>query len=482
MWINGSPGTGKSAIASSLVSYLCSRDRLGSFFFFVRGDDNLSDPTVLWRTVAYDLARFHSCLNEAIIAFLKRPGYRDADIQLHFECMVMDALRKNHQWLSSAPPVIVLDALDECGSDDYHSAQRRILLETLTRWSRLPRSFKLIVTSRNDRVPESFYDPQICRKITLETGDSVRDETHDDIRTFLRQRLKSVKLMLGLSPWWPGDVAIDQLAKRAAGLFIWAETALVFISEKRGNPTIKLQLVLSGNLGDQSEIIDNLYWNILNFSFKNSDEIAVSLFNAVVGAVIVAHLPLSSNDLGHFLGIADEEGQRQLSAILYNLSSVMESDKVVRLRHISFAEYLCDQNRCRDRRFVVNQREQHYTMALACLRTMNADLRFNICKLKSSYVRNDDVPNLATQISACIPTRLSYACRYWAAHLCDMMSDETGRDVLLDEVRVFFSTRLLYWLEVMSLIKEIPASSIVLLMAAQWLEVSACLLLEWWCS
>jgi hypothetical protein len=79
MWINGSPGVGKSAIASSLVSILAEKRRLGSFFFFKRGDANLGDPSALWRTVAYDLCQFHPFVKTIVVELLNRPGFRDTD-------------------------------------------------------------------------------------------------------------------------------------------------------------------------------------------------------------------------------------------------------------------------------------------------------------------------------------------------------------------------------------------------------------------
>jgi hypothetical protein len=50
---------------------------------------------------------------------------------------------------------------------------------------------------------------------------------------------------------------------------------------------------------------------------------------------------------------------------------------------------------------------------------MNTELRFNICELESSHIRNRDVTDLSTRIATFIPFRLSYSCRFWAAHLCD---------------------------------------------------------------
>jgi len=48
LWLSGSPGAGKSTIASTLVSKLTERRQLGSRFFFKRGDITLSDPASVW--------------------------------------------------------------------------------------------------------------------------------------------------------------------------------------------------------------------------------------------------------------------------------------------------------------------------------------------------------------------------------------------------------------------------------------------------
>jgi hypothetical protein len=70
------------------MSKLTREGRLGSSFFFNRGDAILEDPASLWRTVAFDLAQFHPSIKSAVVAFLQQPGFRNGDIRLHFECMI----------------------------------------------------------------------------------------------------------------------------------------------------------------------------------------------------------------------------------------------------------------------------------------------------------------------------------------------------------------------------------------------------------
>ena len=149
-WLSGSPGAGKSTIASTMVSHLAGMGILGSAFFCKRSDAVLSDPTVFWRTVAFDLAQRNAVIAEKVIENLKA-GKVDpmrADIESHFKYLIEDPLmefwegytkemsqrqqssRVISEGLVMKFPVIVLDALDECGCHSSQSTQRRIFMGT----------------------------------------------------------------------------------------------------------------------------------------------------------------------------------------------------------------------------------------------------------------------------------------------------------------------------------------------------------------
>ena len=116
LWLTGCPGAGKSTIASSLISRLTERGRLGSHFFFKRGDITLSDPTAVWRTVAYDLALFSPIFAENLVEMLKGRTilHKRPDVALHFKFLVEIPLNKSYDHSSTHPiPVVVINALDE---------------------------------------------------------------------------------------------------------------------------------------------------------------------------------------------------------------------------------------------------------------------------------------------------------------------------------------------------------------------------------
>jgi len=101
--------------------------------------------------------------------------------------------------------------------NDSQSAQRRNFLNTIIKWSQLPSSFKLVVTSRDDRLPQSFR--HICHCISLDMGDIAGAEAVNDIRIFFESRFGEIAARnRSLLPTWPGVEIIKQLTSQAAGL------------------------------------------------------------------------------------------------------------------------------------------------------------------------------------------------------------------------------------------------------------------------
>jgi hypothetical protein len=470
LWLSGSPGAGKSAIASSLVSKLTERRQLGSRFFFKRGDITLSDPASLWRTVACDFAKFDPSFATNLVEVLKERKVNPEipDIALHFQYLIEEPLTKTYDRSSShAIPVVVIDALDECDSEGSQTAQRKALMDTLTQWSRLSKTFKLIITGRNERIADSFRG--VCKQITLQTGDQVSANANRDIHCFFEDRF--AELGGSLLPEWPGKPVLDALTARAAGLFIWAETVVKFVLQ--GLPEEQLDLVLAGDLGEEDNIT-MLYQQILEFSFGGANNRTLEVFKLVASTVILAKVPLRNDDVHQFV----LQPKSSVAFILDKLSSVITiggTDKCLRVGHLSFSEFLCDRRRC-PKKFFIDHGEQSQELVTACFRLMKVGLKFNICDLESSHLLNDDVKDLPQRIGTKINMTLLYSCRFWVAHLLDVPIDPSGHESLIKEVKDFLHVRLLFWLEVMSLMKEVAVANIALLTVASWLQVSSCII------
>jgi len=464
-WLSGSPGAGKSAIATTVVSCL-SKQQPTIAFRFERGHAILGDPAALWCTIAFGLARHFPAIQKDIVDVLQDSKVDlDNGIREHFRWFIEEPLMRNCKVLSAEQPlIVVIDALDECNSSNSTSAPRGILLQTVRKWAQFPKQFKLLVTARAESdIARCLHN--ISHHIILQTGNDVTAQTSQDIRYFFEYHFSRIamdyypKLLM-----WPEAVIIEQLTKQAAGLFIWAETVIRFIEQ--GPPTHQLSLIFDGKLamGD----IDGLYLTILQKPFTDS---TLESFNAVAGSIVLAQLPLTCDDLEKLLyGV---ETDISITFVLDKLRPVVSNDKEngLQITHQSFADFLKDSNRS-THAFTIDQPKQSKTLALGCLRVMNdqGGLRFNICNLETSHVFNDQIVDLPTRIKATIPSYLSYACCFWAQHLQNI-SEQDINPAIAENVSKFAYTHLLHWLEVLSLIGEVSSAKKALTAAGQWFQV-----------
>ena len=111
---------------------------------------------------------------------------------------------------------------------------------------------------------------------------------------------------------------------------------------------------------------------------------------------------------------------------------------------------------------------QRCLLAQQCFTFMEKHLRFNIAGLRSSFLHNYEVYGLEQTIPDIILAPLRYASLYWAKHLfyCDFAQDRS-EPRLVDRLDNFLKTRLLYWLEVLSLL-EVTNPDVILHDADQW--------------
>jgi NACHT domain len=392
LWLKGHPGVGKSAIATSMVEHLSTMKRLGSRFFFQRQKANIMTSNALWRTVAYDLARRHPTIRKSIIAKLKEDDLSLTTINVDklFLHLILEPLIESERNSEELLPVVVIDALDECGGlEGQYSADRKALMRTFTSWSKLPAKFKLIVTSRGESDIERLFSTTRHFPIEISAGQAVEAQSSEDIRLFLAHQLHEVALgySKSLSPTWPGPQVIQELAERAGGLFIWAETVTRFI--RSGNPVGRLGLVLEET---GTTYLDTLYEQILDTSFPNPTASEIRTLCSVLGTIILAKAPLSLLAIARLLSL-------DVSAVEHvcnGLQSLIRSGDTLGFHHESFVDLLIDPNRRTSKFFIMRQQESR-ALAQVCLRTMKENLRFNICSLESSHALNADIPDLLSR-------------------------------------------------------------------------------------
>jgi hypothetical protein len=462
LWLNGHPGVGKSAIASSLVETWRSSGRLGSSFFFRRERANVMTPNALWRAVAYDLGRRYPSIRKHLVTALNADETlpSTSNVDALFRQLIYETLTASDRADWESLPIIIVDALDECGGvDGWHSDHRKALMRTLKSWSNLPGEFKLVVSSRAESDIEQLFSTTAHHPVEIWAGKKVNPLSSMDIRKFLKHELQQiVKRYPSLPSDWPGDRIIERLTDHAAGLFIWVKTVIKLLEHGEPQRTLK-QILEGGGAGGMAA----LYSWILKVSFPNPSDEDIRDFRSILGAIIFIKAPLDAASLTQLLSI---EGST-MEYICNGLQSVLDSGNAVQIHHQSFVYFLLDQNDCPANFLIIRERENR-NLAVACLKAMRSHLRFNICGLESSYVRNSEVSDLQSRVERHIPSHLFYSARFWADHLAQAAFDEE----LFEHLQYFLQNQFLFWLEVLSLTGVVNVASSMFWTLLIWIRVS----------
>jgi hypothetical protein len=460
----GQAGTGKSSIAHEIARRFDKMHRLTSSFIFIRREQSVREAYHVFTTLARDLADRYPSFKIALGRVVKdntalRVGTRD--YRTLFESLILEPLKDLH---IVGPILVVIDALDESGDATGKSGLHAFLAENLRK---LPSNFRVVITSRPEHAIVSVLDEAQSVKIKYMDDAELAVETDKDILTFLREKLPSDKF----------GGYVKALAVKAGKLFQWAAVACQLVLDPSEDfdydeeTCIKHLLEPSTNPRGQDPL-DRLYEEVLGGYFKGQE--AQDLFRSVVGQLITSIEPLTIRTLislrqhasyNKLSDAAITRLLRRLGSLLSNVNSSDDSLPIIPL-HTSFRDFLTSKDKSGD--FYVDVRDAHDQLAYSSLNLLLdavEGLKFNICKLETSYLANDDVEDLHTRVDQHIPPALLYSCRYWDNHL-----KHTGFKIdLFRKVETLFKEKFLFWLEALSLTRNIGLVPSAIVTLTIWL-------------
>jgi len=237
----------------------------------------------LWRIVARDLACWYPSIRQKLAQ--GNTELSSSNIDHLFKTLIEEPLSTLNHDPHEQLPVIVIDALDECGGlrhDSIGQKDYESLLRTLQRWAQKDhlKKFKLVITSRpEDQIDETFLD-SICTLVHIPSGKDVKssDSASNDICTFLKDRFHSRKMEDGSV-----QEALDFLVHRVAGMFIWATTADFLLV----NPEARLDNLKQGDDTEGLNNLHSLYLTVIKTSFGGALRGEIKAITSVVGAKIL---------------------------------------------------------------------------------------------------------------------------------------------------------------------------------------------------
>ena len=435
LWVYGLAGTGKSTLSTTIAQTMRRRHRLGAFFFFNR-DIRQRNFATLIRTLAYQLAVFDTRFGDAISRAVKNNNnIAMMPLVFQFETLLSANALKSVKW-SGGPIVLIIDALDECGSE----AERKILMQALsTGLSNLPSFMRIMVVSRPEPDIQYALGSHLdLRPYPLDIDSAINKH---DVLWFIRHRLEEIRKKCGcLGDQWPGDDKITSLANRAGGLFIWASTACLYIED--GYPSRRLSVLVNKqpdrNSSEPFAQLDSLYKTSLQSAGLWNDRLLRSDCCNILGVILCARVPLSCSAIDALLALPQDTPSWVSVSRLRCVLHVSEAEQI-RILHPSFHDYLSE--RCRDRPWSIDLKHHNKELALRCIDLLDKELRENICDMTLPYLTRTNT----------LPDAISYACQFWIEHTC-LISDVT--DDILSRLYDFLVKHLLHWIEAMAILNS----------------------------
>jgi hypothetical protein len=447
--------------------------RLAASFFFSRGGGDIGHASKFATSIAVQFAHRVPAVRQHISdAVAERSDIASQSLRDQWQHLVLGPLSKLHE---SKSYIVVVDALDECDNEN----DVRIIVQLLAEARSLLAGARLRVflTSRPE-VPIRYGFRQI---VDTEHKDVVLHDispsiVEHDIELFLKYHLRIIAKECYQGDNWPGVETIRLLVQSACGLFIWAATACRFIQEGRHFVADRLRAVLKDSSLDSSSLtgnsssedsctdgrfeilpeqrLDSIYLTVLRSPVrkyrKQERKRWYTLIRETLGAIVLLQSTLSVPSLAQLLRVPAEDVYRTLDELHSIVDVPQDPNRLVRLHHPSFRDFLLDKKRCGDNSFWVDERSMHKKLASCCIKLMSSPsgLHQNMCSLVGLGVLRSEIDDGAVADS--LPAELQYACRYWTIHLIQSQQDIIDSDT----THVFLQKHLLHWLEVMSLMRE----------------------------
>ncbi|KAF7964846.1 hypothetical protein HWV62_2502, partial [Athelia sp. TMB] len=460
LWLHGEAGVGKSTIATTIAEYFGSLGRRGAFLLFDRNAPLESAPTRVISTLAFQLAQHNAAICSAVsIAIGQRPGIVSDPMSTQFQSCLVEPLAAAAIQIEG-PIIVVLDALDECGD----GRSRQILLELLAKdlTKLLPAQLRILITSR----PEHDISCALASRSHVHTID-LSTASDADLQMYIKHEMRRIyknrRIMDELPEGW-GNAAIDILVGYAAGLFIWAATAMRLLSDADFPKKYLSELLRHDR---PFFTLHELYEKALRSASSWEPGDTTNVYRGILGLIIISQVPLTEVTIAAMLGYQDDIGTCRTA--LRRLASVIRwsEGQPARTLHKSFPDYLT--KHCSSEPWFINVEEHHYTLSNACLRIMNERLHFNMCSLTTSHIPNEQIVGLSGRVETAIPQTLSYSCLFWGYHI---QKAATRAPSLLQMILAFFQEKFLYWLEVLSLMGEMRLVSQTMVAVRESIKVS----------
>jgi hypothetical protein len=462
LWVKGDPGKGKTMLLCGIIDELNSsmpRTVLLSYFFCQATDSRINSATAVLRGLLYMLIDQQPSLASHVCKSYDRAGkslFEDANAWVALTRIFMDVLQDP----SLTTTYLIIDALDECVTD------RMKLLEFVAKQPSTSGRVKWIVSSRNWPDIEAQLE-RAGHKVRLSLELNAKSVAAA-VNTFIHQKVDQ----LALDKQYKEDIrqaVLEHLTSNANDTFLWV--ALVCQDLKATPKWSVLKKLASFPPG-----LDALYRRMIQ---QMSESDGAEICQQVLASAVVLYRPVKVQELVALIEqlhdfVDDLESVREIISLCGSFLTLRED--TVYFVHQSAKDFIVA--KASDVVFPGGTGECHRKIFSKSMALLLQTLHRDMYSLKEpgfpiENVTQPDPNPLATS---------RYPCIYWIDHLHDskpnLSTDNAYNLHVRGIVDEFLRTKLLYWLEGLSLCKTLGGGVVsiakLLSLVQVWHPKNAC--------
>ena len=289
--IRGRAGSGKTTIMATLETFVWRLGRIGASIFFTPDQPTFSSPGYVIRLIAAQLAACDARVAVAIAATLNSiDDISHISLSEQFDRLIVEPLTDARPLYPNGPIVVLLDALDQCGTPETRQELLSVFKEKL---ATVPHFVRFVISSRPEPdIVDTLKDVTLSRNLD-------KLNCNADIEALIRSEIRkihsSARLQdLHLDASWPGAPSVSLLVKKAAGSFLWVVAACRIINCKDPDARLKalLQEVQLEGVWKEEIALDVLLKFGLRMAGNWDDNSFRDRFHAAFGPIVAGREPL----------------------------------------------------------------------------------------------------------------------------------------------------------------------------------------------
>lgn len=457
LWIKGGAGKGKTMISIGLIEELSrvQHEPIVVAYFFCQNADN-------------ELNTLESILKGLILRLVNQQTELKESLRRRWdtknECFNEDVTSWRILWnivlemldQSTASKIyMIVDGLDECQDNGMTEFLTLIVRNGLDH----PAKIKWLLTSRPlDSAERVLLAGNDQVQVSLELNTNYVSEA---VKAYITQKVDELSRYHKYRQALKREVKIE-LSAKAEGTFLWVSLVCKRLESVHQDEALATIQGLPPGLYP-------FYDRILN-QLSEGEPDNVYKCMRLLKAMILVYRPLKVEEVSSVTGLTHE----YIKALVNRCVSFLRmQENNIEFVHQSARDYLAGENA----QSILDSYERfgHYEIVLGCLSHLSERLKVNLLDLtRPNSTREDLIPQKDERKSV-ILSSLDYAATFWVQHLQNTKRSTILQSGLIEKgVGVFLDTKLLEWLECVSLLDRLPWAMEALKTLVNILKVSIC--------